>query len=89
MENADNPESKISKKNVALTCGQSSCHQDQKKDYLESVHQKGVSENNKDAPTCNGCHGNHSILTKNPMTNLQSQKVLLNFVPTVIHRLSL
>ena len=77
MENADNPESKISKKNVALTCGQSSCHQDQKKDYLESVHQKGVSENNKDAPTCNDCHGNHSILTKKSDDKLAKSKSLI------------
>jgi nitrate/TMAO reductase-like tetraheme cytochrome c subunit len=77
MESADNPDSKISKKNMANTCGQSNCHGKQKDNYTGSVHEKGVMEGNKDAPTCNNCHGNHSIVTKKSDDKLAKSKSLI------------
>lgn len=77
MESADNPASKISKKNIANTCGQSSCHVNQLADYTGSIHQVGVSKDNKDAPTCNNCHGNHGIVTKNLDNKVEKSKELV------------
>ncbi|MBZ0204333.1 MAG: cytochrome c3 family protein [Ignavibacteria bacterium] len=65
MESADNPSSKINKINIAKTCGQSNCHVNQLNDFTGSIHESGVSKGNKDAPTCNNCHGNHGIVSKN------------------------
>lgn len=65
MESADNPASKISKNNIAKTCGQSNCHTSQLNQYSGSIHEVAVSNGNKDAPACNNCHGNHGIVTKN------------------------
>ncbi len=74
MEKADNPDSKINKKNVALTCGQSDCHTKQLREYKGSIHDVAVRQNgNADAPACNTCHGNHIILStdneKNPLSS--------------------
>ena len=77
MEIADNPDSKISKKNIAKTCGQSDCHVKELDKYTGSIHEKGVSENNKDAPTCNNCHGNHGIMTKNIDNKLEKSNDLI------------
>ncbi|HAX49165.1 MAG TPA: cytochrome c3 family protein [Ignavibacteria bacterium] len=74
MESAANPESKISKKNIASTCGQSGCHTSQLTDYNGSIHEVGVSKGNNDAPTCNNCHGNHGIISKNVDNKLQKSK---------------
>lgn len=78
MESADNPESKINKKNIAKTCGQSSCHVNQLSEYTGSIHEAGVSKGNPDAPTCNNCHGNHGILTKNIDNKLEKSRELVN-----------
>lgn len=65
MEKSDNPDSKINRKNIAKTCGQSNCHTNQLNEYTGSVHEKSISENkSQDSPTCNNCHGNHVISTK-------------------------
>jgi len=77
MEKADNPDSRISKKNIANTCGQSNCHDDQLEDYTGSIHQIGVSGNNKDAPTCNNCHGNHGIISKDVDNKLEKSNDLI------------
>lgn len=74
MESTDNPESKISKKNIANTCGQSGCHTSQLTDYKGSIHEIGVGKDNKDAPTCNNCHGNHGIVTKNIDNKLEKSR---------------
>lgn len=74
MESTDNPDSKISKKNIANTCGQSGCHISQLTDYKGSIHEIGVGKDNKDAPTCNNCHGNHGIVTKNIDNKLQKAR---------------
>lgn len=78
MELADNPDSKISKKNIANTCGQSNCHVNELKDYTGSIHQIGISQDNKDAPTCNNCHGNHGIISKDVENKLEKSNDLIN-----------
>jgi predicted CXXCH cytochrome family protein len=78
MEIADNPDSKISKKNIANTCGQSNCHVNELNDFTGSVHQTGVFADNKDAPTCNNCHGNHGIISKHLDDKLQKSNDLIN-----------
>lgn len=77
MEKAENPDSKISKKNMAQTCGQTNCHAKQLDNFSGSVHEKGVLEGNKDAPTCNNCHGNHSIVTKQTDDKLAKSRGLI------------
>lgn len=77
MESAENPSSKISKTNIAKTCGQSNCHVNQLKDYTGSIHEMGVSKGNNDAPTCNNCHGNHGIVTKNLENKQQKTRELV------------
>ena len=78
MEKADNPDSKISRKNIAKTCGQVNCHGNQLKEYTGSIHEKAIIENNnEDSPTCNNCHGNHVISTKKRDDKLvQSKEVI-------------
>ena len=77
MEKADNPDSKISKQNIAKTCGQTNCHGEQLKDFTGSVHQAGVQKGNSDAPTCNNCHGNHGIVTKDNGSKLEKSLDLI------------
>lgn len=77
MEIADNPNSKIYKKNISQTCGQTNCHVGQLREYMGSIHQAGISEDNKDAPTCNNCHGNHTILTKDNDNKLEKSRELI------------
>ncbi|MEZ4824039.1 MAG: hypothetical protein R2942_17185, partial [Ignavibacteria bacterium] len=74
----NDPASKINKMNIANTCGESGCHVKQLEEYTGSIHQTGVLEGNKDAPTCNNCHGNHGILTKNIDNKLQKSNDLIN-----------
>lgn len=78
MEKADNPDSKISRKNVAKTCGQEGCHKDQVKDYTGSVHEKAILEKGgNDSPTCNNCHGNHVIASKKIENKLMQSKEVI------------
>lgn len=74
MENADNPTSKINQKNIERTCGQSNCHTSQLSDYMGSVHEVAIAKGNKDSPTCNTCHGNHVIVSKNIDGQLQKSR---------------
>ena len=78
MEKQDNPDSKISRKNIAKTCGQAGCHSKQYKEYKGSVHDNAINEkNSEDSPTCNNCHGNHVISTKKKDDKLvQSKEVI-------------
>jgi hypothetical protein len=65
MEKTDNPGSKIHKKNIAQTCGQTNCHTSQLNEYTGSIHETSIREGRtEDSPTCNNCHGNHVIATK-------------------------
>ena len=82
MEYADSLNSKINKKNIAKTCGQSNCHKEQFIDYSGSIHEEGVSKGNMDSPTCNNCHGNHGILTKKSNDKLQKSNDLINLCST-------
>lgn len=77
MEKADNPDSKISRKNIANTCGSSECHGDQYVKYRGSIHETGVSKGNNDAPACNNCHGNHGIITKQNADTLAKSRDLI------------
>ncbi len=44
---------------IAETCGK--CHMKEYAEYTGSVHGRAVEEGIEDAPTCTGCHGEHSI----------------------------
>lgn len=72
MDKADVKTSKVYYKNIMETCGKSGCHEKQKSEYMGSIHQTAVQSDNKDAPTCNNCHGNHMILGKKDEKNLIS-----------------
>lgn len=70
MAKFDDPNSRIYKKNISRTCGQSGCHTKQSSDYNESIHGIALQVNdNFDAPTCIDCHGRHQILRKDAQTN--------------------
>ncbi len=75
MEKSDAPDSRINRKNIAKTCGQSNCHSSQLNEYTGSVHEKSIVENKtQDSPTCNTCHGNHVISTKRIDNKQQKSK---------------
>ncbi len=75
MSPFDDPDSKINKKNIAQTCGESNCHEAEKSAFTGSIHDEGIKEGNTDAPTCNTCHGNHVILrTQNAENRLSSRE---------------
>lgn len=57
---ARDPQSTVSRWNVATTCGK--CHADIAKTFLESVHGEAIKAGNADAPDCADCHGEHLIL---------------------------
>lgn len=69
MNKFDNPNSKIYKKNVEKTCGQSGCHVKQLNEYTGSIHEESLAKDNMDSPTCTDCHGRHQILKKDDGTN--------------------
>lgn len=52
-------DSKVSRQNVAETCGQ--CHTDVVEDYYGSVHGRLAREGNPDTAVCTDCHGEHTI----------------------------
>lgn len=70
MAKFDDPNSKIYKKNISKTCGQSNCHVRQSIEYSGSIHGVALqTQNNFDAPTCVDCHGRHQILRRDEKTN--------------------
>jgi predicted CXXCH cytochrome family protein len=70
MARFDDPNSRIYKKNISKTCGQSGCHVKQFGEYNESIHGVALeTRGNFDAPTCTDCHGMHQILRKDEQTN--------------------
>lgn len=70
MDKSDNPNSKVYKKNLEKTCGQSGCHEKQLADFTGSVHERAITEKgNLEAPSCANCHGNHVILKKDDEAN--------------------
>lgn len=79
MNKFDDPNSKVYKKNIANTCGQSNCHVKELGQYEKSVHNVSMmNKENSDAPTCTGCHGNHQILKNDESKNrIASSKGLI------------
>ncbi len=78
MKNASEVDSKISKRNLEKTCGQSGCHTDQLNEYIGSVHEVAITKDgNKDSPTCNDCHGNHVISKKVIDDKLEQSKQVI------------
>jgi predicted CXXCH cytochrome family protein len=70
MAKFDDPNSRVYKKNMSKTCGQTNCHVKQFNEYLGSVHEVSLElKNNNDAPTCIDCHGRHQILKKDEQAN--------------------
>lgn len=59
LKPADDPGSPVNRANVAETCGR--CHQGILAEYRESIHAVALARGVKEAPTCTGCHGEHTI----------------------------
>ena len=53
------PRSSFNKLNRAETCGK--CHESVKEAYYKSIHWYAVKRGHFESPTCNDCHGEHSI----------------------------
>lgn len=54
------PESPLYFSRQAETCGQ--CHDQEAKDWAQSIHGKAALAGNRDAPTCTDCHNEHKIV---------------------------
>jgi predicted CXXCH cytochrome family protein len=79
MNTSVDPISKTNKKNIANTCGVTNCHPKESDEYKGSIHQVAINNfDNKDAPTCINCHGNHQIIKrdKNLDKNIASKNVI-------------
>lgn len=60
--------------NIPVTC--SKCHNEIYKQYVNSVHGKGVTvEGNPDTPTCTDCHNVHNIQAVNAAFKLRSPNI--------------
>jgi hypothetical protein len=59
LKPADDPGSPVYRANVAETCGR--CHPGILAEYRESIHAEALAKGVKEAPTCTGCHGEHTI----------------------------
>ncbi|MGE5848845.1 MAG: cytochrome c3 family protein [Candidatus Methylomirabilota bacterium] len=59
LKPADDPASAVHRRNVAGTCG--TCHQGILAAYRDSIHAMALAKEVRDAPTCTGCHGEHTI----------------------------
>jgi cytochrome b subunit of formate dehydrogenase/nitrate/TMAO reductase-like tetraheme cytochrome c subunit len=53
------PRSSFNKLNRAETCGV--CHEQEKEEYLQSIHWRAVKRGHFESPVCNDCHGEHFI----------------------------
>ena len=53
--------STISRKEVSSVCGK--CHNQNRADFKNSIHNTVIKEGNTNAPVCTDCHGSHRILT--------------------------
>lgn len=54
-------ESKISKLRIPETCGQ--CHEEESREFQESIHYKAITRGHFESPSCNDCHGEHRIIS--------------------------
>ncbi|MBX2990197.1 MAG: cytochrome b/b6 domain-containing protein [Bacteroidetes bacterium] len=61
MKKGSDPDSKVSKKHIAETCGQ--CHGDIQAQFDESIHAKALMRGITASATCTDCHGEHNILS--------------------------
>lgn len=59
MVSGNSPTSPIYFARQAETCG--ACHDQEARDWVQSVHGKAVLAGSPDAPTCTGCHDEHKI----------------------------
>jgi cytochrome b subunit of formate dehydrogenase len=57
---ADDPRSRVNRKNVPATCGQ--CHGEVARTFESSVHGRAAARGVREAPVCTDCHGEHRIL---------------------------
>ena len=73
IRKASDDKSSIFKFNVPATCAQ--CHQEVKREFMESIHGQAIGKGNSLAPVCTDCHGIHSIkshLDPNSPVNAQN-----------------
>ncbi len=56
---ATDPKSPIAKFNVPATCAK--CHDNVKREYMQSTHGQAIARGNWQAPVCTDCHGIHTI----------------------------
>jgi len=54
-----NSESSFSKHKISETCG--TCHEQEQKEYEQSIHFKAIQRGHYDSPTCNDCHSEHAV----------------------------
>jgi formate dehydrogenase gamma subunit len=59
MVSANSPASPVYFSRQPQTCG--ACHDQEARDWAQSVHGKAVTSGSQDAPTCTGCHDEHKI----------------------------
>ncbi|HEY6120803.1 MAG TPA: cytochrome b/b6 domain-containing protein [Pyrinomonadaceae bacterium] len=59
IRSAADPQSSISKINIPRTCGQ--CHQQEAREFEQSVHGQAVARGVSRSPVCTDCHGIHNI----------------------------
>jgi formate dehydrogenase gamma subunit len=66
--------SPINKFNIPNTCGK--CHENQKNEFVGSVHGKAVERGNSQSPVCTDCHGIHNIKSHiDPNSSVAAQQV--------------
>jgi len=58
---ASDPDSSIHKANLAATCGE--CHEQESREYVDSVHGRALKHGIDDSPSCTDCHEEHLILS--------------------------
>jgi predicted CXXCH cytochrome family protein len=67
MRKASNPESRVNKLTIAVTCG--GCHLDIQAEYAESAHGTSLAKGVLQSATCTDCHGEHVILAHDDPTS--------------------
>ena len=59
IRSASDPQSEIFKFNIPTTCGK--CHNNETKEFNESIHGQAIARGNSQSPVCTDCHGIHNI----------------------------
>jgi cytochrome b subunit of formate dehydrogenase len=74
MRKGSDPRSKVSRTNIAATCGR--CHPDVEAEYRQSVHGTSLAKGVNASATCTDCHGEHNILSaKDPLSPVAPKNV--------------